>query len=170
MDSFGELMAWYSMQCDGDWEHCCGVEINTLDNPGWVLKVDLIGTMLEDAEFTPIEYGDSENTEDAAWMRCFRDESCFTAYCGSLMLEKAVSIFIDWMKANNDTTPWDADVNRLRESCNGLQPDEESIQELRKMYSKLADIPQEHPEKPMLKKLLDRKWESIWACIDSKNE
>jgi len=42
MNSFGltELQAWYVVQCDGDWEHTYGVKIETLDNPGWMLRVD----------------------------------------------------------------------------------------------------------------------------------
>jgi Immunity protein 53 len=35
------LMAWYSSQCNGDWEHQHGIRIDTLDNPGWSLNVDL---------------------------------------------------------------------------------------------------------------------------------
>jgi hypothetical protein len=38
------LMAWYRLQCDGDWEHQHGIRIGTLDNPGWSLDVDLAGT------------------------------------------------------------------------------------------------------------------------------
>lgn len=40
------LMEWYQSQCDGDWEHQYGVRIGTLDNPGWSLDVDLVGTSL----------------------------------------------------------------------------------------------------------------------------
>ena len=38
------LMAWYESHCNGDWEHQYGVHINTLDNPGWALDVDLAET------------------------------------------------------------------------------------------------------------------------------
>jgi hypothetical protein len=41
------LAAWYSDQCDGEWEHEFGVRLDTLDNPGWYLRVDLIGTAAE---------------------------------------------------------------------------------------------------------------------------
>jgi hypothetical protein len=38
------LMAWYRSQCDGDWEHQNSIRIETLDNPGWSLDVDLAAT------------------------------------------------------------------------------------------------------------------------------
>lgn len=50
MDSDLEfIQAWYRDQCDGTWEHGCGVKIDTLDNPGWTVTVDLKGTPLERA-------------------------------------------------------------------------------------------------------------------------
>jgi hypothetical protein len=49
---FGE---WFNRQTDGEWEHVHGVELSTLDNPGWRLKIDLKGTSLEDARFERIE-------------------------------------------------------------------------------------------------------------------
>ncbi len=44
------LQQWYSHQCDGDWEHENGIRIETLDNPGWSISIDLIGTELEGLE------------------------------------------------------------------------------------------------------------------------
>jgi hypothetical protein len=41
------LQAWYRSQCDGDWEHSYGVKIETLDNPGWLVTIDLADTEWE---------------------------------------------------------------------------------------------------------------------------
>jgi hypothetical protein len=38
---------WYKSQCDEDWEHSYGIKIETIDNPGWLLHIDLIKTSLE---------------------------------------------------------------------------------------------------------------------------
>jgi len=35
---------WYKSNCDGDWEHGYGIKIETLDNPGWLIHIDLIKT------------------------------------------------------------------------------------------------------------------------------
>src|SRR5690349_7674980 len=42
-DELGWLEQWYQEQCDGEWEHDCGVTVETLDNPGWLVKIDLRG-------------------------------------------------------------------------------------------------------------------------------
>lgn len=34
-----ELMNWYISHCDGEWEHGYGITIETLDNPGWAVKL-----------------------------------------------------------------------------------------------------------------------------------
>jgi hypothetical protein len=39
------LCEWYHSNCDGDWEHNYGIKIETIDNPGWSITIDLIGTM-----------------------------------------------------------------------------------------------------------------------------
>ena len=35
------LEQWYEKTCDGDWEHIYGISIDTLDNPGWRVRIDL---------------------------------------------------------------------------------------------------------------------------------
>jgi len=57
MTNLDWLMSWYADQCDGDWEHQYGVCIETLDNPGWTLTIDLIGTPLADRSFSKTESG-----------------------------------------------------------------------------------------------------------------
>ena len=32
------LQHWYQSKCDGTGEHMYGVEIDTLDNPGWTVS------------------------------------------------------------------------------------------------------------------------------------
>lgn len=44
MDTLQELQRWYRSQCNGDWEHSYGVKIDTLDNPGWSVTVELADT------------------------------------------------------------------------------------------------------------------------------
>src|SRR5664280_3839686 len=51
MNELQQLQGWYESQCDGDWEHTYGLRIETLDNPGWSLTVDLEDTDLEAKEF-----------------------------------------------------------------------------------------------------------------------
>lgn len=39
------LDTWFKEQCDGRWEHLYGIKIETTDNPGWLVTVDLDGTL-----------------------------------------------------------------------------------------------------------------------------
>ncbi len=41
------LQNWYENQCDLDWEHDYGIRIETLDNPGWSIEIDLVDTNVE---------------------------------------------------------------------------------------------------------------------------
>jgi hypothetical protein len=66
MDVFKWLQVWYMQNCDGDWEHCYGVKIGTLDSPGWYIDIDLIDTNLEDKVFETTSMERSEND----WVYC----------------------------------------------------------------------------------------------------
>ena len=43
------LEQWYLRQCDGEWEHGFGVEISTIDKPGWSANIDLHNTPKQNA-------------------------------------------------------------------------------------------------------------------------
>ncbi len=38
---------WYLQNCDGNWEHDFGIIIETLDNPGWSIIIDTVGTSVK---------------------------------------------------------------------------------------------------------------------------
>lgn len=48
MELINWISEWFKSNCDGDWEHESQIQIYTLDNPGWVVKIDLLNTSLED--------------------------------------------------------------------------------------------------------------------------
>lgn len=83
---------WYRKQCNGDWEHQNGVSIETLDNPGWYVKVDLHGTNAEGKtmERTKIK----RSKED--WIMYWVEGDKFEIACGPLNLSEALQIFMDW--------------------------------------------------------------------------
>jgi hypothetical protein len=89
-----ELAAWYHQQCDGDWEHIYGITIETLDNPGWRVKIDLVDTELADQPFQIVERLEPELT----WLRCWVADQTFHAAGGPEQLEEMLSIFLDWAK------------------------------------------------------------------------
>lgn len=60
------LSDWYRSQCDGAWEHELGIVIDTIDNPGWLVKIDIRGTDSEGKVFQEIK----TNNSDDDWLMC----------------------------------------------------------------------------------------------------
>jgi Immunity protein 53 len=95
------LQAWYTSQCDGEWEHTYGVEITTLDNPGWLLTVNLTGTDLESQVKPRSEIYRSEHD----WCTSWTDDEKFHAACGPLNLGEAIHDFRRWAQSLGPGTP-----------------------------------------------------------------
>ena len=94
MESLSTVEDWFSAQCDGDWEHSYGICIETLDNPGWSVKVDLCATPLESKSFNPIVIDRTESD----WLRCQVTAGTFLGAGGPKNLREILSLFTDWMK------------------------------------------------------------------------
>ena len=47
MDEIEWIEKWYESNCDDNWEHDYGIKIETLDNPGWSIKIDTIYTSVK---------------------------------------------------------------------------------------------------------------------------
>jgi len=95
-NTLSRLSAWYLAQCDGDWEHDSGVKIDTLDNPGWRVEINLEGTPLEGVAF---ETREDQYDDKTHWLRCWRDATHFHAACGPGRLEDALLAFLAWAGA-----------------------------------------------------------------------
>jgi hypothetical protein len=95
MDHMIWLIDWYKNQCNGDWEHCYGVRISSLDNPGWRLSISLDETELENKGFEDITIERAESD----WIHCFIKDHCFEAACGVGNLIEAIEIFRNWVES-----------------------------------------------------------------------
>jgi hypothetical protein len=87
-----ELQHWYSRQTDGDWENSSGVEIGTLDNPGWFVRINLEGTELY---LRPFEEVRQDHTP-VDWISCRVRNGMFEGFGGPLCLERLLLTFIEW--------------------------------------------------------------------------
>ena len=98
METLRELQNWYESQCNDAWEHRYGLVIDTLDNPGWSLRVDLSGTYLEDAGFNPVSYGVDAKLHPMGhdWISCQVEERQFRGFGGPQKLEELISVFLQW--------------------------------------------------------------------------
>ena len=92
MRGIDALQRWYSEQTDGWWEHSNGITIETLDNPGWSMRIDLEGTSLAGASFERVT--DDESDQD--WIRCWVEHGTFRGVGGPQNLCDIVRVFLQW--------------------------------------------------------------------------
>jgi hypothetical protein len=84
------LQACYASQCNGEWEHSYGVKIDTIDNPGWSVKIDL-------AWLTSVEIEGKEfklDNGDGDWMHCSVKNAMFHGYGDPFKLETIIIYFL----------------------------------------------------------------------------
>lgn len=91
------LQAWYRATCNGDWEHQHGIAIETLDNPGWHVRIDVAGTELANSPFERIEI---QRDDENDWMTCWAEDSLFQGTAGPGNLEELLGAFLDWASAS----------------------------------------------------------------------
>ena len=96
-DCLMRLQEWYASHCDGEWEHRFGVKVETLDNPGWRLEVDLDGTELEKDKFEAIDCARS----DIDWFTCRVRAKKFEGFGGALNMEDLIETFLGWAMSDN---------------------------------------------------------------------
>lgn len=102
-DELRWLEQWYAARCDGEWEHAYGVTIETLDNPGWIVRVDLVGTPLEPRS-TPDQIVYQEGVTDAddpntpsSWIVCRVRERQFQGAGDPSRLREILRRFRAWI-------------------------------------------------------------------------
>jgi hypothetical protein len=109
MTALSELQEWYLSQCNGDWEHTHGVEIGTLDNPGWSFVVELSGSSLEGQTFAPVAHGEVggsiEDNQD--WYVCEVKDRKFQAYGGPRKLDDMIRVFLRWVDSCRPNTSFE---------------------------------------------------------------
>jgi hypothetical protein len=106
VDVFEKLQAWYVLQCNGAWEHEYGISIDTMDNPGWSVSIDLTDTSLEKKVFKEVRYTSDSQTDwyasDLDWYRCEVKDGKFLGFCGPKHLAALISTFVNWALADDE--------------------------------------------------------------------
>jgi len=97
MNALLRIQAWYSSQCNGDWEHSYGVSIDTSDNPGWSLTIDLFETNLVDRPFGEVRRGDVGS--DGDWLACRVQDGRFCGVGGTGNLQELLEVFLEFAGA-----------------------------------------------------------------------
>ena len=90
-----KLQDWYISNCDGDWEHTYGFKLETLDNPGWAVTVDLNETHQENQSFTERKINYEHDTE---WLIVSKAGSKLKGACGPKELESLLTFVAEWLQ------------------------------------------------------------------------
>ena len=102
MSTLARLQAWYTHQCNGVWEHSSGVLIESCDNPGWWVKVNLLGTSLHGRAFGEIAEG--VNAQHFAlgpeWLSCRVEGDTWHGAGDETKLERILETFLAWAEAD----------------------------------------------------------------------
>lgn len=88
------LENWYSSHCDGDWEHGFGIQIETLDNPGWSVKIDTKGTNIEYLNIEEIENFVSNDD----WIIVRKENKKLVGHCGAKQLSALLRLLAGYIK------------------------------------------------------------------------
>lgn len=112
------LQTWYARRCDHDWhERAEGIRIESIDNPGWHVVIDLRGTPLEHAPLEPVELDEWKH----CWMTIRRNGTDFEAAGDPTRLGEIVRVFLDWAaehEAQGD------DAGREPQASPSVQPEQ----------------------------------------------
>ncbi|MCI0660616.1 MAG: immunity 53 family protein [Acidobacteria bacterium] len=92
MNSIEKIQSWYASQCDGDWEHQFGIAIETIDNPGWSVEIDLKGTGLEINSIDSYIFEEDKGEKD--WIICEIRDNKFVGYGDENKLQLILESFI----------------------------------------------------------------------------
>ena len=92
MNEVSWLTKWYMSKCNGEWEDFYGIKIVTLDNPGWLVEIDIMETDLDNKEFVSISVDRAE--ED--WMSCKVENGKYIGIGDKSKLSSIINIFKEW--------------------------------------------------------------------------
>jgi Immunity protein 53 len=97
-DALSDLTQWYARHCNGEWEHHHGISIETTDNPGWWVKIDLRGTALAGRAFPSILEGvDARGFPvQPRWLCCRLREEKWQGAGDSSRLAEIIGCFLAW--------------------------------------------------------------------------
>jgi hypothetical protein len=98
MSLIARLQAWYTDQCNGVWEHSSGIVIETCDDPGWWVKINLLGTSLQGRAFREIAEGvDARRfARGPIWLSCRVEGDTWHGAGDETQLEHILETFLAW--------------------------------------------------------------------------
>ncbi len=94
MSNLQWLSEFYASRCDGEWESDYGINIETVNNPGWMVRIDLDGTGLDPDGFVPI----AQQRTPTNWVECKVADGVFLGGGGLENLDEVIGIFRQYVE------------------------------------------------------------------------
>ena len=94
MNNLQWLQEWLLKNCYIDSDHFYCISIETIDNPGWHIRIQLEDTILNKEVFekTVIQREDEDD-----WLHCKVENGVFDGNCGPRNLEEIILVFRKWV-------------------------------------------------------------------------
>lgn len=106
------LDGWYQRQCNGEWEHRQGVQLEALEQRGWQLTIQLTGTSAENARPQKLRL----DTTTGDWIACSISPERFEGAGDLKKLEQIIGVFRQWV----DTPERAKELARLKTGTRSL--------------------------------------------------
>ena len=74
-----------------------GIRIDTLDNPGWSIQIDLRDTRKQDCTLEKARLDRTEND----WIQFWTEKQKFCIACGPLNFSEAGEMFVRWFDSDS---------------------------------------------------------------------
>ena len=91
------LQSWYLKQANGQWEHAFGVTIETLDNPGCMVTIDLSEIPLQDRSMPVLR----QERSPRDWWVCRVERNQFCGQGDAQKLGAILEVFQNWASADS---------------------------------------------------------------------
>jgi hypothetical protein len=96
-DALDWLTRWFEAQCDGEWEHEDGITIESLDNPGWSIRIALRSTRLDGRTLERVCHNYDHETD---WWTCWTEDNQFHGAGGPQQLASMIAAFREWSEGS----------------------------------------------------------------------
>ena len=94
MTELAWMQRWYQQHCDGVWEHAHGIKIETLDNPGWEVEIEVRDTPYQKCAMDEMRI----DASDTDWIHCQVSDGCFRGFGDPSKLEIILRQFRHWIE------------------------------------------------------------------------
>lgn len=92
MDILRWLQEWYNRFCWDEERHYYGIKIESLDNPGWSVKIEICDTPFEEKTFQEIR----QDNGDSDWRFCTVKDGFFYGAGDPDKLISILEMFREW--------------------------------------------------------------------------